>query len=98
MARQQIDFAKDQPYFLRRSGFRRSRWAKHGGADARRRLLLLAAALVNFGRNRKPGETITGIVASTAPATRSQFNVLPAENTTGNFTKIVQRVPVRILR
>jgi membrane fusion protein (multidrug efflux system) len=43
-----------------------------------------------------PGEKITGIVASLAPATGSQFSVLPAENATGNFTKIVQRVPVRI--
>jgi len=32
-----------------------------------------------------------------APATGAVFSVLPAENATGNFTKIVQRVPVRIL-
>jgi membrane fusion protein (multidrug efflux system) len=44
-----------------------------------------------------PGEKITGHVASLAPATGSVFSVLPAENATGNFTKIVQRVPVRIL-
>jgi membrane fusion protein (multidrug efflux system) len=31
-----------------------------------------------------------------APATGSQFSVLPAENATGNFTRIIQRVPVRI--
>jgi membrane fusion protein, multidrug efflux system len=43
-----------------------------------------------------PGETITGRVASIAPATGAQFSVLPPENATGNFTKIVQRVPVRI--
>jgi membrane fusion protein, multidrug efflux system len=43
-----------------------------------------------------PGETIVGHVASLAPATGSQFSVLPPENATGNFTKIVQRVPVRI--
>jgi membrane fusion protein (multidrug efflux system) len=43
-----------------------------------------------------PGETLTGRVASIAPATGAQFSVLPAENATGNFTKIVQRVPVRI--
>ena len=36
-------------------------------------------------------------VASLAPATGAVFSVLPAENATGNFTKIVQRVPVRIL-
>jgi membrane fusion protein (multidrug efflux system) len=44
-----------------------------------------------------PGETFQGHVASIAPATGAQFSILPAENATGNFTKIVQRVPVRIL-
>jgi membrane fusion protein (multidrug efflux system) len=37
-----------------------------------------------------------GRVASLAPATGAQFSVLPPENATGNFTKLVQRVPVRI--
>jgi membrane fusion protein (multidrug efflux system) len=44
-----------------------------------------------------PGEAFHGHVLSLAPATGAQFSVLPAENATGNFTKIVQRVPVRIL-
>ncbi|PKU24030.1 HlyD family secretion protein [Telmatospirillum siberiense] len=44
-----------------------------------------------------PGQVFHGHVASLAPATGAQFSVLPAENATGNFTKIVQRVPVRIL-
>src|SRR5207302_5557013 len=44
-----------------------------------------------------PGHEFVGHVASLAPATGAQFSVLPAENATGNFTKIVQRVPVRIL-
>ncbi len=44
-----------------------------------------------------PGEVFSGHVASLAPATGTQFSLLPAENATGNFTKIVQRVPVRIL-
>ena len=44
-----------------------------------------------------PGELFSGHVASLAPATGAQFSLLPAENATGNFTKIVQRVPVRIL-
>jgi membrane fusion protein (multidrug efflux system) len=43
-----------------------------------------------------PGQTFEGRVASVAPATGAQFSVLPPENATGNFTKIVQRVPVRI--
>jgi len=37
-----------------------------------------------------------GVVDSFAPGTGSQFALLPPENATGNFTKIVQRVPVRI--
>jgi membrane fusion protein (multidrug efflux system) len=44
-----------------------------------------------------PDEKITGEVASLAPASGAVFSILPAENATGNFTKIVQRVPVRIL-
>jgi membrane fusion protein (multidrug efflux system) len=43
-----------------------------------------------------PGEVFRGHVASLAPATGAVFSVLPAENATGNFTKIVQRVPVRV--
>jgi membrane fusion protein, multidrug efflux system len=39
---------------------------------------------------------IEGWVESFAPASGSQFSLLPPENATGNFTKIVQRVPVRI--
>jgi membrane fusion protein (multidrug efflux system) len=42
------------------------------------------------------GREFHGRVLSLAPATGAQFSVLPAENATGNFTKIVQRVPVRI--
>ncbi len=44
-----------------------------------------------------PGQVFHGHVASIAPATGAEFSVLPAENATGNFTKIVQRVPVRIV-
>jgi membrane fusion protein (multidrug efflux system) len=44
-----------------------------------------------------PSAKITGRVASLAPASGAVFSILPAENATGNFTKIVQRVPVRIL-
>ncbi len=43
-----------------------------------------------------PGKTFAGHVVSIAPATGAQFSVLPPENATGNFTKIVQRVTVRI--
>jgi membrane fusion protein (multidrug efflux system) len=43
-----------------------------------------------------PGEVFHGRVLSLAPATGAEFSILPPENATGNFTKIVQRVPVRI--
>jgi membrane fusion protein (multidrug efflux system) len=43
-----------------------------------------------------PGRTIHGHLASVAPATGAEFSLLPPENATGNFTKIVQRLPVRI--
>jgi membrane fusion protein (multidrug efflux system) len=43
-----------------------------------------------------PGHVFRGHLQSLAPATGSQFSVLPPENATGNFTKIVQRVPVRV--
>jgi membrane fusion protein (multidrug efflux system) len=43
-----------------------------------------------------PGRTFTGRVLSLAAATGAIFSVIPPENATGNFTKIVQRVPVRI--
>jgi membrane fusion protein, multidrug efflux system len=42
------------------------------------------------------GAVLKGTVESVAPASGSQFSLLPPENATGNFTKIVQRVPVRI--
>ena len=43
-----------------------------------------------------PDHDVIGVVESLAPASGSQFSLLPPENATGNFTKIVQRVPVRI--
>jgi membrane fusion protein (multidrug efflux system) len=43
-----------------------------------------------------PGVELPGQVASISPGTGAQFSVLPPQNATGNFTKIVQRVPVRI--
>jgi membrane fusion protein (multidrug efflux system) len=42
------------------------------------------------------GADLHGTVASFAPGTGSEFALLPPQNATGNFTKIVQRVPVRI--
>ena len=42
------------------------------------------------------GDDLEGTVVSISPGTGSQFALLPPQNATGNFTKIVQRVPVRI--
>jgi membrane fusion protein (multidrug efflux system) len=44
-----------------------------------------------------PGSIITGRVDSIAPASGSQFSLLPPDNATGNFTKVVQRIPVKIV-
>lgn len=43
-----------------------------------------------------PGRVFVGHVASLSPATGAIYSVIPPENATGNFTKIVQRLPVRI--
>jgi membrane fusion protein, multidrug efflux system len=43
-----------------------------------------------------PGQTVHGVVNSIAPASGEEFALLPPDNATGNFTKIVQRVPVKI--
>jgi len=43
-----------------------------------------------------PGVVFHGEVESTSPGTGAQFSLIPPQNATGNFTKIVQRVPVRI--
>ncbi len=44
-----------------------------------------------------PGRKYQGVVESISPATGSTFTLLPPDNATGNFTKVVQRVPVRIV-
>ena len=42
------------------------------------------------------GRHFSGRVESLAPATGARFSLLPPDNATGNFTKVVQRIPVRI--
>jgi len=51
---------------------------------------------VHISADAFPGEALTGHIDSFAPATGSEFAMIPIENATGNFTKITQRVPVRI--
>ena len=43
------------------------------------------------------GRTYSGRVDSIAPATGATFSLLPPDNATGNFVKVVQRVPVKIV-
>lgn len=43
-----------------------------------------------------PGQTFVGKVESLSPATGSTFALIPPDNATGNFTKVVQRVPIRV--
>jgi membrane fusion protein (multidrug efflux system) len=44
-----------------------------------------------------PGTPVHGFVDSIAPASGQEFALLPPDNATGNFTKIVQRIPVKIV-
>jgi membrane fusion protein (multidrug efflux system) len=44
-----------------------------------------------------PGQTFKGHIHGLSPASGAVFSLLPPENATGNFTKIVQRIPVKIL-
>jgi membrane fusion protein, multidrug efflux system len=43
-----------------------------------------------------PGRTWSGSVESISPASSSEFSVLPTQNSSGNWVKVVQRIPVRI--
>lgn len=43
-----------------------------------------------------PGHVWNGVVQSVAPASGSEFSVLPAQNSSGNWVKVVQRIPLRI--
>lgn len=44
-----------------------------------------------------PGSELTGYIDSFAPGSGAEFSILPPQNATGNFTKIVQRIPVKIV-
>jgi membrane fusion protein (multidrug efflux system) len=51
---------------------------------------------VEFTVDAYPGRKFSGRVESLSPATGARFALLPPDNATGNFTKVVQRVPVKI--
>ena len=49
-----------------------------------------------FSVDAYPGRTFTGHVLGTSPGTGSSFSLLPPENSSGNWVKVVQRLPVRL--
>ncbi len=51
---------------------------------------------VTFAVDAYPGRTYTGRVESASPGTGSSFSLLPPENASGNWVKVVQRLPVRL--
>lgn len=53
--------------------------------------------IVDIETDALPGEHFNGKIVSLSPATGSRFSLLPPDNSTGNFVKITQRIPVRIL-
>ncbi len=57
---------------------------------------LAAGQAVSVAIDAFPGWPVTGRIDSFAPASGAQFSLLPPENASGNFTKVVQRIPVRI--
>ena len=68
------------------ANFKEDQLDAHGAGPGRRR----------SWRMSLPGHVFHGHVVSLAPGTGAVFSVIPPENATGNFTKIVQRVPVRV--
>jgi membrane fusion protein (multidrug efflux system) len=57
---------------------------------------LQAGQAVEVSVDALPGVTLHGTVDSFSPASGAEFSLLPPENATGNFTKVVQRIPVKI--
>jgi membrane fusion protein (multidrug efflux system) len=67
------------------ANFKETQLARMGGGEA-----------VEMELDQLPGHILHGRIDSLAPGSGSTFALLPPENATGNFTKIVQRVPVRV--
>ena len=55
-----------------------------------------AGQQVNIHVDAFPGHEFRGKVSSFSPATGSRFALLPPDNASGNFVKVVQRLPVKI--
>jgi membrane fusion protein, multidrug efflux system len=57
---------------------------------------MLTGQTATVETDRYPGRRFSAKVTSVSPSTGSQFSLLPLENATGNWVKVVQRVPVRL--
>jgi membrane fusion protein (multidrug efflux system) len=57
---------------------------------------LRAGEKVDIEVDALPGQTIQGTVYNFSPATGAKFSLLPPDNATGNYVKVVQRIPVKI--
>ncbi|WP_166366202.1 HlyD family secretion protein [Pseudomonas akapageensis] len=57
---------------------------------------VVAGQPVEFTVDSYPGQVWHGVVESLSPASGASFALLPAQNTTGNWVKVVQRIPIRI--
>ena len=51
---------------------------------------------VDISVDAYPGVQFSGIVGAISPASQNSFALVPAQNATGNFVKVTQRIPVRI--
>jgi membrane fusion protein (multidrug efflux system) len=51
---------------------------------------------VSIAVDTYPSQTWQGVVESVSPASGSEFSILPAQNSSGNWVKVVQRIPVRV--
>ena len=56
-----------------------------------------AADVFNKQFDAFPDQVITAQIQSLFPASGAQFSLLPPDNATGNFTKVVQRIPVKLV-
>ena len=82
------------PVFALVSTARRLARGELQGRPARRTCASARTATVKV--DSYPGKTFKGRVVSVSPGTGSQFSMLPPENATGNWVKVVQRLPVRV--
>lgn len=71
------------------------KWVTANFKETQLRYLQLGQA-VRIMADAYPGHIFAGRIESLAPATGARFSLLPPDNATGNFVKVIQRVPVRI--